>query len=208
MAGDKYNQFGTGSFGGGFGNRRGNVESQATLVSNNVRDLYEQNFNGQHGSASHLQAMNGQVAEHRRVAAAQGADLVQKYDAFGNNSFSSADNPWAAFFGSPATPWKTTSYDKYDRHNYNLPDAYVGKSETLTATVDELIYSDENYYTSVLLPMSFTDQLHINWDRWEFNEHFTGQLFFKKNFFCSDMLASSKRYHSRARSFPSCLVPS
>ena len=70
------------------------------------------------------------------------------YDAFGNNSFSSADNAWAAFFGAPSSPWKTSSYDQYDRHNYNLPDAYIGKNETLAQTIDELIYTDETFYTT------------------------------------------------------------
>jgi hypothetical protein len=112
--------------------------------------------------------------DQRRVNAAQGLDITQKYDAFGNNSFTSADNPWAAFFGTPAHPYKTTSYDKYDRHNYNLPEAYVGKNEMISQTIDELIYSDETFYTSVLLPYNFTDQLSVAWDKWEFNEHFTG----------------------------------
>ena len=65
------------------------------------------------------------AAEVRKVEAAigmSGMDISQKYDAFGNNSFSSADNPWMAFFGAPTAPWKTTSYDKYDRHNYSLPE--------------------------------------------------------------------------------------
>ncbi len=101
-------------------------------------------------------------------------DSTQRYDPFGNNSYSTADNPWAAFFGSPTAPWKTTSYDKYDRHNYNLPEAYVGQNLTVAQTLDELIYTDENYYTSELLPYEFTDQVSVQWDKWEFNEHFTG----------------------------------
>jgi len=117
---------------------------------------------------------NSRSNQMRRVNAAQGMDISQKYDAFGNNSFSSADNPWAAFFGAPSHPWKTTSYDKYDRHNYNLPEAYVGKNEQLAQTIDELIYTDETFYTSVLLPFNFTDNLSVTWDKWEFNEHFTG----------------------------------
>jgi hypothetical protein len=84
----------------------------------------------------------------RRANLAFGMDISQRYDAFGNNSFSSADNAWAAFFGAPSQPWKTSSYDKYDRHNYNLPDAYIGKNETLAQTIDELIYTDETFYTT------------------------------------------------------------
>jgi len=106
---------------------------------------------------------------------------LNRYDAFGNNSFSSADNAWAAFFGAPSSPWKTSSYDQYDRHNYNLPDAYIGKNETLAQTIDELIYTDETFYTTVLLPFNFTDNLSIQWDKWQFNEHFTGKQFFSSD---------------------------
>lgn len=117
------------------------------------------------------------AAEVRKVEAAigvSGMDISQKYDAFGNNSFSSADNPWMAFFGAPTAPWKTTSYDKYDRHNYSLPEAYVGQNKTLAQTIDELIYNEETFYTTELLPFSFTDQISVQWDKIEFNEHFTG----------------------------------
>jgi hypothetical protein len=85
----------------------------------------------------------------RRVNAAQGEDLTQKYDPFGHNKFSDAANPWAAFFGAPAAPWKTASYDKYDRNNYALPEAYVGQNEYLGRTIDNLIYTDETFYTQV-----------------------------------------------------------
>ena len=137
---------------------------RANRVNQAVREINEGRFEQQASSF-----------ESRRVSAAsQGMDISQKYDAFGNNSFSSADNPWAAFFGSPTAPWKTTSYDKYDRHNYNLPEAYVGKNEQISQTIDELIYMDETFYTSVLLPFNFTEAMGISWDKWVFNEHFTG----------------------------------
>lgn len=100
-------------------------------------------------------------------------DMTQRYDPFGSNSYSTASNPWAGFFGTPPYPYKTSAYDKYDRHNYNLPEAYVGQNKMLKATVDELIYTDEDWYTSVALPYQFTDQLSVAWDKWEFNEHFT-----------------------------------
>ena len=107
--------------------------------------------------------------EVRQVAAKvgmTGMDITQKYDPFGNNSFSAADNAWAAFFGAPVAPWKTESYDKYDRHNYNLPEAYVGKNLQLGQTIDELIYTEETFYTTELLPYNFTDQISVVWDKW------------------------------------------
>ena len=100
-------------------------------------------------------------------------DMTQRYDPFGSNSYSSASNPWAGFFGEPPHPYKTSSYDKYDRHNWNLPEAYVGQNLMLKSNIDQLVYSDEEWYTTVALPYRFTDQVSVAWDKWEFNEHFT-----------------------------------
>jgi len=92
----------------------------------------------------------------RRVNAAQGEDLSQRLDPFGHNRFSDAANPWAGFFGAPTAPWKTASYDKYDRNNYNLPEAYKGENLYLGKTIDMLIYQDETFYTQVRrAPLSF-----------------------------------------------------
>jgi hypothetical protein len=97
----------------------------------------------------------------RRVnaAAAQGADLTQQFDPFGNNRYTDASNPWAAFFGAPAQPWKTASYDKYDRDSYMLPEAYNGQNEYLGKTITKMIYDDETYYTQILMPIRFTNQV-------------------------------------------------
>jgi len=96
----------------------------------------------------------------RRVnAGAQGSDLTQTFDPFGNNRYTDASNPWAAFFGAPSQPWKTTSYDKYDRDSYMLPEAYAGQNEYLGKTITKMIYDDESYYTQVLMPIRFTNQV-------------------------------------------------
>lgn len=103
-------------------------------------------------------------------------DPTQALDPFSQGVFSGANNPWAAFFGEPAHPYKTSSYDKYDRHNYNLPEAYIGKSKFMEETINELIYDAETWYTTVALPWNPTDDIHIQWDKWEFNQHFTGEV--------------------------------
>ena len=119
--------------------------------------------------------MNGAL---RRVnaAAAQGADLTQQFDPFGNNHYSDASNPWAAFFGAPAQPWKTATYDKYDRDSYMLPEAYAGQNEYLGKTITKMIYDDETYYTQILMPIRFTNQQAVSWDVWTFNQTFTGMV--------------------------------
>jgi hypothetical protein len=103
---------------------------------------------------ANMRHVNAGSASTRRVNAAQGEDLSQRFDPFGNNKFSDAANPWAAFFGAPTAPWKTASYDKYDRNNYNLPEAYNGQNEYLGRTIDNLIYSDETFYTQVPLGLA------------------------------------------------------
>ena len=63
---------------------------------------------------------------------------------------------------------------QYDRSNYNLPEAYEGNSIRLQQNVDELIYLEESFYTTALAPYEFTDQISVSWDKWTFNQHFTG----------------------------------
>ena len=101
---------------------------------------------------------NGTLRRVNAAAGSQGADLTQQFDPFGHNRYTDASNPWAAFFGAPAQPWKTASYDKYDRDNYTLPEAYNGQNEYLGKTITKMIYDDETYYTQVLMPIKFTNQ--------------------------------------------------
>lgn len=63
------------------------------------------------------QTSKGSVADFqkRRVDAAttgEGIDIAAKWDPFGTSHYSSESNPWEAFFGQPAAPWKTASYQK------------------------------------------------------------------------------------------------
>lgn len=119
---------------------------------------------------------NNNSARRINAAAAQGADLTQLFDPIGNNRYTDASNPWAAFFGAPAQPWKTASYDKYDRDSYMLPEAYNGQNEYLGKTITKMIYDDETYYTQVLMPIRFTNQMAVSWDVWTFNQTFTGMV--------------------------------
>ncbi len=172
------------------------------------------------GGIPNKESQLSRASEVRKVEAAvgmTGMDISQKYDAFGNNSFSSADNPWLAFFGAPTSPWKTTSYDKYDRHNYSLPEAYVGQNKTLAQTIDELIYTEETFYTTELLPYSFTDQISVAWDKWV--RHIHGKVgvlctharpFFRSSMSTSQALCQSRacrawcRRTARSRASPFC----
>jgi len=147
----------------GAGSRTSDHEASAERIWQSTRDIER------HGVASVPQ--NGAL---RRVNAVQGQDLTQKYDPFGNNKFTDASNPWAGFFGAPSAPWKTASYDQYDHSNWALPEAYVGQNEYLGRTIDAMIYTDETFYTQVLMPFKYTSQVSVAWDVWTFNEHFTG----------------------------------
>lgn len=137
----------------GAGRFSGAVQANAERVWNAVGDIANQR---QHDAL--YAPVNGSL---RRVnaAAAQGADLTQQFDPFGNNRYTDASNPWAAFFGAPAQPWKTASYDKYDRDSYMLPEAYAGQNEYLGKTITKMIYDDETYYTQILMPIRFTNQV-------------------------------------------------
>lgn len=148
--------------------------SVQTSQRQQVRNLGGKDFN----SASHrpLNGRGSQLSTRKVTATANvsGMDVSQKYDAFNHGAVPEEQSPWHGFFGAPPHPYKSASYEKYDRHNYNLPEAYIGQNLQLAQTIDELIYTEETFYTTELLPYYFTDQLSIAWDKWEFNEHFTG----------------------------------
>lgn len=68
-------------------------------------------------AAAQPQASKGAISnfQKRQVAAAtggEGMDMAAKWDPFGANHYSEETNPWAGFFGQPAHPWKTSSYQK------------------------------------------------------------------------------------------------
>jgi len=141
-----YNPRGQGGFGGA-------VAQNVERVYHAVGDIANQR------EFDPMWAPTNGAARRVNAAAAQGADLTQQFDPFGNNRYTDASNPWAAFFGAPAQPWKTASYDKYDRDSYMLPEAYNGQNEYLGKTITKMIYDDETYYTQILMPIRFTNQV-------------------------------------------------
>ena len=105
------------------------------------------------------------------VATLTRADPSQ-LDIFSNGIIPNVDHPLVAFFGIPNAKFDTSALDAFDRTDYTLPEAYQGKNLSLAQTLDEMIWTPEDFYTSWVMPWYVTDQLHIEWNKWEFNQHF------------------------------------
>lgn len=87
----------------------------------------------------------------------------------GNNSTDPA-NMWHQFFGPPIGEIKTNPYDKYQYETYTLPDAYRGKNIFLRDTIEGFIEENNTWYTTACLPAQITDQIHLAWNMWHFDQ--------------------------------------
>jgi len=79
-------------------------------------------------------------------------------------------NHWHQFFGPPAGEIRTNPYDKYQYETYTLPDAYVGKNIFIRDTIEGFLDTTNNWYTTVALPIQVTDQLHVTWNEFRFDQ--------------------------------------
>ena len=64
----------------------------------------------------------------------------------------------------------TVAADRFAHETHNLPKAYEGRNKFLMATIDFLITKDDDWYTRVILPWEFTEELHVAWNIWRFNK--------------------------------------
>lgn len=79
-------------------------------------------------------------------------------------------NKLAPFFG-PIDPSaiKQSPYVKRPVTSLDLPDVYKGENIYLKDTIEGFILEDNEWYTTVCLPWSVTDQMHVKWNEWNFN---------------------------------------
>ena len=87
-------------------------------------------------------------------------------------SLTTGDNqhPLESFFG----PYRGTNEslradDQLAHETYNLPKAYEGKNKFLEEVLDFKIRKQDEFYTSRLLPWSYTDDLSVKWEIFSFN---------------------------------------
>jgi hypothetical protein len=79
---------------------------------------------------------------------------------------------WQAFFGQPKGPIVTDPYRYRSTQNFDLPDAFKGKSQYLGEIIDQQVLTGDTFYTQVLLPIKRTDHMSETWNRWEFDQHY------------------------------------
>jgi len=85
-----------------------------------------------------------------------------------------ANDPYSTalqdFFGMPSNQTMVKAYNYFPRTNHTLPDAYEGRNMFLNDTIEGLILSDNEVYTSILLRWLFTDQINFTFNTFVFNQ--------------------------------------
>lgn len=81
---------------------------------------------------------------------------------------SAKDTTWDMYFGKPVIPYERAD-NQLSHETYNLPKAYEGKNKHLEDVLDFMIRKEDEFYTSKLLPWSYTDELHVQWEIFRFN---------------------------------------
>lgn len=79
-------------------------------------------------------------------------------------------NPFQDYFGAN-TKYERDKLpdDELSHETYNLPEAYKGSNKHLANVLDFMIRKEDEFYTSKLLPWSYTDEIHVQWEIFRFN---------------------------------------
>lgn len=106
------------------------------------------------------------------------------------SSTANGGNDWSDYFGPASGEIKTNAYDKYAYETYDLPEAYKGRNLFLRDTIDGFILGDNEWFTSVALPYAQTNDIHLAWNEWHFNQTLAGRVPHEG---VSRLITSSKR---------------
>ena len=122
-------------------------------------------------------------------ANAVGAQQVNEAASFGSAK-ADGGNAWSNYFGPASSEIKTNAYDKYAYETYDLPEAYKGRNLFLRDTIDGFILGDNEWFTTVALPYAQTNDIHLAWNEWHFNQTLAGRVPHEG---VSRLITSSKR---------------
>ncbi len=99
-----------------------------------------------------------------------------------SQSFAPADgqagNPYAPFFGElQQVPQQGPGRDQ-QRRNDDLPQYYADQKRNyvLQDVLEGLIGMDNGWPTTLALPLTYTDKLHVQWDILSFNQPLVGRV--------------------------------
>ena len=104
-----------------------------------------------------------------------GAQQVHSQQSMGTSG-DATQNKWHNYFGPSSSEIKTNAYDKYAYETYDLPEAYKGRNLFLRDTIDGFIMGDNEWYTRVALPFAQTNDIHLSWNEWHFNQTLAGYV--------------------------------
>ncbi len=87
-------------------------------------------------------------------------------------------NPYAPFFGGILDATQYPANRDLLQRNYDLPAAYAKQSTNhfLTDVVDGLVAIDNNWATTVCLPLTYSDEMNHTWDTFIFTQPLADQV--------------------------------
>lgn len=88
--------------------------------------------------------------------------MDQRFDPYAHGLASGMQDLFSPFLGPAPRPEKQSPYAKKATAKWNMPENYIGESEYLRDTTEDLILTaSQTWYTERILPWYKTDQIHI-----------------------------------------------
>lgn len=98
----------------------------------------------------------------------------QSMDPYSSGMSAGTDNIFEAYLGQPSRS-KVNPLAGRNVTTWNMDEAYDGESLSLQQTILDWMWTkNRTWYTEVILPWRVTDQIYVEWDRWEANAHIMG----------------------------------
>ena len=94
------------------------------------------------------------------------------------------------YLGPPTSQFQQSAYDNHPYSDWDMREAYKGKNLFMTDTITGYILEANDFYTTLLLPWMYSEQLHVRFNEWHFNSTLAGRVPYEG---ISRLVTSSKK---------------
>lgn len=96
-------------------------------------------------------------------------------DPYGIGFNTGSNDLWGPYLGPMPQLARVDPYENRNADKWNMPENYKGKNLYLRDTLEDWMFTaDQDFYTTRILPWRITDQVNIQWERFEANAHLMG----------------------------------
>jgi hypothetical protein len=92
---------------------------------------------------------------------------VSQLDPVSSGIFSGFNQPMAAYMGDKYTPRESNPFEKRPRDVWTFSDAKAGQYEEVADTMADLMFSDQRFMTTTILPWRETNTVNMSISRFE-----------------------------------------